>query len=209
MDEEVSMFDNNHYDLPDRHSARLQSYDYRQPGYYYVTICVTHRQCLLSSIVNAQIHLSSAGSVIQSEWNKLPERFQHVRLDQYVIMPNHFHGIVIFEGPQALSENMDESHIPTRFRQYINGTEQIQRMSLDSSHHTTKNSELPILGEVIRTFKEASTYHIRKTVHPDFAWEGRLYDHVIRNIADLARVRNYIFNNPASWQEDVLYQRPL
>ena len=172
------MSKNSYYDLPDRRSARLQSYDYRQPGYYYVTICVSQRRCLLSNITNSQVHLSPAGSIVQSEWDKLPERFQHVHLDQHVIMPNHFHGIIVFEEPQKVLPD------------------------------TAKENKLPFLGEVVRIFKGASTYHIRKTSCPDFAWEGRLYEHVIRNNSDLTRIQEYIFNNPASWREDTLYQLP-
>ncbi len=205
LDMEALMPENNYYDLPDRHSARLQTYDYRQPGYYYVTICVAQRKCVLSNIVNSEVYLCPAGLILQEEWNKLPERFQHVRLDQYVIMPNHFHGIVIFENPQQGSLeaiDINASRVPARFRQYIDGKQQVQRVAPD----TKGNEKLPILGEVIRTLKAASTYHIRKTSNLDFVWEARLYEHVIRTVSDLTRIREYICNNPVSWQEDMLYR---
>jgi len=208
-DEGMIMFNRNHDDLPDRQSTRLQSYDYRQPGYYYITVCVANRRCVLSNIANAQVQLSPSGSIVQSEYNKLQERFQHVRLDQYVIMPNHFHGIIIFDGPPpVVSKDTSRLHIPSRFREYIDSAECVQSVLRDK-RDATENNELPILGEVVRKFKAACTYRIRQTSIPDFAWEGRLYDHVIRNTPDLTRIRNYINNNPVSWQEDMLYRASL
>ena len=200
------MFDKNYYDLPDRQSMRLQSYDYRQPGYYYITICVADKQCLLSSIVDTQIHLSLAGTIVQLEFNKLPERFKHVRLDEYIIMPNHFHGIIVFEGPPPAPKEVYKAHIPARFRQYIDNAEHVQQAPRDNADSTADNSELPLLGEVVRSFKAACTRIIRQTTVPDFAWQSRLYEHVIRDIPDLNRIRNYIVNNPASWQEDILHR---
>ena len=75
------MVNDHYYDLPDRRSARLQSYDYRQPGYYYITICIEQRQCLLSSITDAQVQLSQSGSIVEDECKKLSERFQNDYLD--------------------------------------------------------------------------------------------------------------------------------
>ncbi len=200
------MLNDNYYDLPNRHSMRLQSYDYRQPGYYYVTICVAQRQCLLSNIVDAQVQLNTIGSIVEDECKKLSNRFQHVRFDQYVIMPNHFHGIILFEGPSIPLEDTATSRPPDRFIQFVGTTNQMHLVVPGILHDRTKNKELPTLGEVIRTFKAACTFRVRKTVTSDFAWEGRLYEHVIRNNSDLTRIRNYIINNPVTWHEDILHQ---
>lgn len=84
-----------------RRSIRLRGYDYRDPGAYFVTICTDDRRCLFGEIIDGEMYLSDVGQVAQWIWNAIPERYSNVDLDQYVIMPNHIHGIVVlrpYEG---------------------------------------------------------------------------------------------------------------
>ena len=111
---------------------------------------------------------------MEDECKKLSDRFQHVYLDQYVIMPNHFHGIIFFDGPSIPVEDTGISRLPDRFRPFMDTTHHTQPVIRSTSHDRTKNKELPILGEVVRTFKAACTFRIRKDITSDFAWEGRL-----------------------------------
>ena len=159
------MLNNTYYALPDRQSMRLQNYDYRQPGYYYVTMCVAQRKCVLGEIVHSQGHLSLCGSIVESECNKLSDRFPHVHLDQYVIMPNHFHAILVFEGSLVLPEYESKTYISDRFKISI---EHSQPVVLTSSSEGRKDKELPTLGEVVRTLKAACTYRIRRSSTSDF-----------------------------------------
>jgi putative transposase len=71
-----------------RRYIRLRNYDYSQPGFYFITICTRERKWMLGDIVNGEMCLNIAGSIAQSLWSALPERFPHVELDQYIIMPN-------------------------------------------------------------------------------------------------------------------------
>jgi REP element-mobilizing transposase RayT len=86
-----------------RYSIRLPSYDYHQTGFYFVTICTQDRKCLLSSVIQREMYLNDVGSIVQSVWSSLPGRFEHVRLDQYCVMPNHLHGIVVLEEFSSVS----------------------------------------------------------------------------------------------------------
>src|SRR5688572_24968334 len=79
-----------------RQSIRLPHYDYSQPGAYYVTIVTWHRECLFGEVVNSEMILNKIGQIVQWEWERLPTRFQYIELGAYVVMPNHFHGILIF-----------------------------------------------------------------------------------------------------------------
>ena len=81
--------------LPQRRSPRLKDYDYSQPGSYFITICIQDRAKIFGDVVNDVMYLGPAGENAQMIWNKLPERFPMLQLDDYVIMPNHFHGIVV------------------------------------------------------------------------------------------------------------------
>ncbi|OKH40460.1 hypothetical protein NIES2119_02235 [[Phormidium ambiguum] IAM M-71] len=78
-----------------RRSIRLQGYDYSQSGLYFVTICMQNRACLLGEIQMGQIKLNSAGEMIYRWWNALPDKFPSVVIDAFVVMPNHFHGIIV------------------------------------------------------------------------------------------------------------------
>ncbi len=146
----------------DRHSVRLRNYDYSRAGAYFVTVCVQDKQCLLSHVVDNGIDLSSAGQIVQSVWDSLPNRFPGLELDAHVLMPNHVHGVIVFPD---------------------------------------RNENAP-LGEVVRTFKAASTRLVRTAGMPDFAWQRSFYEHVIRSEIELDRVREYVVGNPAKWGMD-------
>src|SRR3990167_10807240 len=81
-----------------RQSIRLKYYDYSQAGYYFVTMCTQNRECLFGDIKIGQMILNAAGKMIQEWWNKLLNKFTDIQIDEYVIMPNHFHGIIGLVG---------------------------------------------------------------------------------------------------------------
>src|SRR5712692_2692794 len=176
---------------PHRRTLRLPNYDYRQPGLYFITICTQNRKWLLGDIVNNDMCLNKTGTIVQSTWKTLPQRFPHLELDQHIIMPNHIHGIIALVDTSPPPQNrFYTASVPERFR--------YSTSVMDSTRHH------PVLGEIIRTFKAAATYSIHTTGIPDFAWQDRYHEHVIRDDEDLDRIRHYIINNPACWAEDLL-----
>ncbi len=88
---------------PSRKSPRLVEYDYANTGYYFVTVCVQDKLCRFGEIANDVMQLNSIGKMIESEWLALPQRFEHVGLDSFVVMPNHIHGVIYLEKGIALS----------------------------------------------------------------------------------------------------------
>jgi REP element-mobilizing transposase RayT len=78
-----------------RHSIRLQGYDYTQPGAYFITICAYQRECLFGEIQNGQMALNEYGRIAQACWEEIPRHFENVELDEWVVMPNHIHGIMV------------------------------------------------------------------------------------------------------------------
>jgi putative transposase len=154
-------------------SKRLAGYDYSQPGYYFVTICMQQHRLVFGNVVDGQMSLRGPGQIAQSVWVTLPRRFAHVKLDAYVFMPNHLHAIV------ALSD-LDPIHTGSR----------------------------AALWEIIRVFKAATSYHIRRSEgKPWFAWQDDYYDAIIRTEAALQQIRQYILANPMRWTQDKLYKR--
>ncbi|MEE4195845.1 MAG: transposase [Anaerolineae bacterium] len=86
------------HDLPDRKHNRLPEYDYSLAGLYFVTFCTLHREHLLSEIKLNRVHLKKCGEICLEIWKSLPERFSTVTLDEFVIMPNHIHGIIMLDN---------------------------------------------------------------------------------------------------------------
>src|SRR6185312_7959509 len=97
---------------PERHhrkSIRLRGYDYASPGAYFVTIVTQDRACLFGEISRGRMHLNAAGMAAQTVWAAIPVHFPRVRLDAFVVMPNHVHGIILIAGTDAATDDADES----------------------------------------------------------------------------------------------------
>ncbi len=78
-------------------SARLKDWDYSQEGYYYITICTKNREPFFGKIINNKVNLSEIGKIVEKEWLKTPQIRNNIQIDEFIIMPNHFHGILIID----------------------------------------------------------------------------------------------------------------
>jgi len=161
-----------------RHSIRLKEYDYSKAGAYFVTICTQNRELLLEN--------TTAKTIVQKWWDKLPTKFPEIQTDEFVIMPNHIHGI-IFITPEGQSHGT----APTSG----------ERMGSPLREST--------LGEIVQWFKTMTTNDYIKavsmrTIKPfsEKLWQRNYYEHVIRNEKDLDSIRQYIVDNPFKWEED-------
>ncbi len=153
--------------LPNRRTVRLQEYDYAQEGAYFVTVCTARRAPIFGTIVEEDVHLTPIGKVVETEWVKTPSIRSNVYLDEFVVMPDHVHGIII------LLENRGYGQV-RGFR-----------------------SPSETLGAIIRGWKGAVTKHARricKNPHLDI-WQRGYWEHIIRNDADLDEIRYYIKYN--------------
>src|SRR2546423_12162335 len=79
---------------PGRRSIRLPEYDYSAPALYFVTACTDGRRCLFGEVVGERMLPNAFGQIVESCWQGIPEHFPHIELDEFVVMPNHVHGIV-------------------------------------------------------------------------------------------------------------------
>ena len=166
-----------------RRSIRLKEYDYSWAGWYYVTICTKDRECVLGEIRNDTVRLSRMGAAVQIFWQNIPNHFSSVELDDFVIMPNHIHGIIILNDKPRRGK-----HLGGSFRR---------------GEVTSPLPEVS-LGKVIAYFKYQSTKAINEEQGTPSAkvWQRNYYDHIIRNDADLFRIRTYLRNNPLQWALD-------
>jgi putative transposase len=182
--------------MPNRQSCRMSWHNYTQAGYYFVTICTQDRYHAFGRIIDAEVHLSREGRICEHVWRSLPERFANVAIDEMVLMPNHVHGIIMIKKPPVFVET---SKIPERFKDHMRKLEE-ERMKM---HPETYRSVS--VGQIVRTFKAASTRLIRKHSTPSFAWQRSYWLAVLPTKEHLERIRHYIQANPAAWQNDALY----
>ena len=170
------------YKKHNRRSIRLKNYDYSQKGIYFVTICTQNRACLFGKILDGIMELNEYGIIIRNEWVKLAITRDEIELDEFVVMPNHFHGIMAFtELVGAIRE------LPLHMTQ-------IQR----------RNMGLP---KIIGRFKMLSSKQInilRKTPGTKI-WQRNYWEHVVRDEIELNRIRKYTKENPIKWKTDRLY----
>jgi REP element-mobilizing transposase RayT len=178
-----------------RQSTRHPFFDYRQAGYYFVTICVHERQHLFGKVENGHVILSTAGQIAQQQWLQLEDRFPGVKLDAFVIMPNHVHGIVII--PQRT--NMD--NVPDVFKPRMQQLVEQRHPELNQPYRP------PALGgDIMRAYKAATSRLVRLSGLTTFAWQRNFHDQILlANAKLIQQKRNYIINNPAKWSEDEFY----
>ena len=166
-----------------RKSMRLKGFDYASAGAYFVTICTQDKKCLFGKIVDEKVNQSPIGRIAESCWQEIPQHFGHVNLDYYVVMPNHFHGILFF------ADHNDGRGVQ------LNAPTEANFYSKISPNRKT-------LSVVIRTFKAAVTRQCRLNGHGHFKWQRGFYDRIVRDEDELNRIREYIITNPVKWQID-------
>ena len=175
-----------------RKSIRLKEYDYAAIGYYFITICTHLRECLFGEIINEKMVLNRNGKIIHTEWLKTPVIRPNVRLDEFVIMPNHLHGILVIE----YSMNRDNGCNGRGVMHYTPTEIQTEIPHLRSPSQT--------IGSIVRGFKSAVTKQIngiRNT--PGYPiWQRNYYERIIRNDRELFNIRQYIISNPLKWEWD-------
>lgn len=174
--------------LPYRKSMRLSNYDYSAPGYYFVTICTSNMRCRFGKIVNTEICLSNAGLIAQQCWMEIPAHYPCVRLDEFIIMPNHIHGIIIINNDQKNVRAQD--------------FEPVHVHNFEPVHNKYQYIIPRSLGCIIRGFKIGVTQRCRQYAHFNFQWKRNYHDHIVRNKQSLDRIRQYIITNSANWDMD-------
>lgn len=161
-----------------RRSIRLRGYDYTAPGASFLTVIVRDRAQLLGQIVEGRAVLSTAGQIVETVWRRMPRHFPRVSLDAFVIMPDHIHGIIVLSG--------------------------------ESGPATTEREGRPAgtrpgsLSAVVQSLKSASTRRINQTLEAPGGrvWQEDSYECIVRDEAELERIRRYITANPSRWDGD-------
>jgi len=163
-----------------RKPNRMPRYDYSARGCYFITICIKNKEeNSFGKIIDKKMEFSQKGNIANKCWLEIPNHFPYVRLDDFVIMPNHIHGIIVIL-PKA-----GDLNFPSRF-----SNQMFDRSKMD-------------LSKIIQAFKASVTREINKTQDYNFfSWQKSFYDHIINNYKELVQIRQYIKENPKIWSKE-------
>jgi REP element-mobilizing transposase RayT len=180
-----------------RRTIRLTGYDYSQAGLYFVTICVQKHECLFGKIRNGEMILNEYGKIVQMVWDELPQHYKNVELGEFVVMPNHIHGIIIITDCADLAIGTGLS-VGAGFKPAPTGTMVTETTTVKTIHG---------LSEIVRALKTFSARKINEMRNTcgEKLWQRNYYEHIIRNNKSYQYITDYIINNPAEWEKDKFY----
>lgn len=165
-------------------TTRLSKWDYRWRGWYFVTICTRQHACTLGQVCGMHVELSPIGIAAASGLQGLPDHYSTVSVDDYVVMPNHVHAIIVLEGPHAFSPG---HRTPP---------------PLESSEFPICAPKAHSLSSIVRAYKAGVTRWCRANGYDWFTWQPSFHDRILHSNASVNAVRDYIRRNPATWLLD-------
>lgn len=180
-----------------RKSIRLKGYDYSREGMYFITICTQNREALFGEIIDDKMVLNVAGDMIGKTFISLSDEFPQIVLNQYIIMPNHFHTIISIT---------DRKHVGADSISAQYGNIQ-SRADMESAPTIT-------VGNIVQSFKRHTTikyiHMVKQQLLPPFdkrIWQRNYHEHIIRNVDEYYRIAEYVQNNPMLWGKDCYNNR--
>ena len=194
-------------------STRFKGWDYASTGSYFVTICTFDRVNLFGRVVKGQMELNQYGNIVNQCWLDLPNHYKNIRLDAFVIMPNHVHGIIIIDNHDFIDNHNFIGGVETGFKpvstiipiEPVIPTEPLIPTEPVIPSNTIIPTEPIIptqnrhgLFEFIRAFKTFSGRRINELRQSQGkpVWQSRFHDHIIQDIDEYYRIKHYIINNP-------------
>ncbi|MBC3539983.1 transposase [Rufibacter sp. H-1] len=186
--------------LHHRRSIRLHGYDYAQAGLYFITLCVQDKAYLFGEISDSAMILNEAGKMVEQQWLTLPQRFPTVALHPYVIMPNHFHGIIENVGATLVVAQNAKDAVTTLEQANDGNLGQGQPQGI-----------APTISSIISAFKSITTVEYIRGVKAkswiafnNRLWQRNYWEHIIRDEKEYASICEYIQDNPLNWETDKL-----
>jgi putative transposase len=196
-------------DIHHRRSIRLTGYDYSQCGYYFITVCTQGQRCLFGEIEKGRMILNDAGKMISCWWNELKNKYPNIEIDEYVVMPNHCHGIINIVGTVGADPvGADLRVCPNGKGEHIGSPQQ--------GSPVQGSPVRPVQGrpiyKMVQWFKTMTTNEYIRNVKQNHwepfdgrLWQRNYYEQIVRDKNSLSRIREYIIDNPYQWQQDRLF----
>ena len=167
-----------------KRSVRLSTGDYSWNAAYFITICTQNREHFFGEVINKEMKLSGIGNLAIQFWEEILEHFSFVFLDEFIVMPNHIHGIIIIDKPANDAPFTEKPKVITQGR----------------FQNCGKNSISAIIGSYKSAVSKSAHF-----INLDFAWQSHFHDHIICDEDSFKRIKFYIRNNPKNWKEDKFY----
>jgi putative transposase len=188
-------------------STRLGNRDYAANGLYFITICTDKRRHFFGNVQELEMQLSDIGKIAEQFWLEIPNHFQHTKIDSFVIMPNHVHGIIIIDKPKNDDDNLQTRYITSDPNNNIashsnNLDNNASPQNISDESNQFGGLKPGSLQTIIHSYKSAVTRWCGKNGYEDFRWQPRFYETIIRTDYSLDNVRKYIDNNPIKWEYD-------
>ena len=177
-----------------RHSIRLKGYDYSQAGLYFITICVKDRECLFGKIIEGKMNLNDAGIMVKKWYHQLKNKYTDIECGEFVIMPNHFHCIIVNNG-MGNNIGADLRVCPYKTGDHIG--DNLGEHIGSPLHRVVQWYKMMTTNEYIRGVRNLGWQSFNGKL-----WQRNYYEHIIRNEQSCQRISKYIINNPKKWKEN-------
>lgn len=193
----------NYYD-PEKHhrkSIRLKDYNYSSDGAYFITLVTKNREAFFGEIINGEMILSEIGKIAFNNWSEIDKHFNNVVLDEFVIMPNHVHGVIFLDSHYVNSGDVECGGVKfyaltTITKNDLTGKKLTNKKDDYFSNLAPKKNTI---SSIIRAYKASVTSNCKKNHYHNFQWQRNYYEHIIRNEKALNNIRKYIKENTMKW----------
>lgn len=200
-----------------RKRIRKENFDYAKKGSYFITICGFENRPQFGQIKAGLMMYNDLGTIVEDRWKKIPEKFPGVTIGKFVVMPNHFHGILHLAGIREASKGLDVREASKGFdvreaskgldvREASKGLPYGMASLIINGSGAKAAPSVPRIIHWVKTWTTNEYFRFRKVNHPGIGylklWHRSYYDHIIRNQDDYIRISDYIENNPANWEKD-------
>lgn len=189
-----------------RQTHRLQGYDYSSDGEYFITIDASDQVCYFGEVVDFKMKYSKIGQTAVDLWNEIPQKFPFVSLDEFIVMPNHIHGILVLNRSDAIHRvgNMNGVGNLNGESFSINAPAPVEKQSGGFAGKKSPMLNPFSIPYIIRAYKAKCTYIINNVLQNEinFKWQARYYDEIVRIDIAKEKIRKYILENPEKWDTD-------
>jgi putative transposase len=192
-------------------TTRLFGYDYTRNRAYFITICTQKFTPYFGEIKKGRMNLSETGIIVNDFWFEIPSHFPNAQLDEFIIMPDHIHGIIIIKSKSDSKLNLNYINVETP-NLGVSKESTIENVKYETPNLVVSTNSMikqgnkywksNSIGSIINQFKRICTIKV-KSCGLDLSWQPRFYDHIIRSDNELDRIRTYIKNNPNNWLNDM------
>ncbi|MEM8676903.1 MAG: transposase [Cyanobacteria bacterium P01_G01_bin.67] len=182
-------------------SIRLQNWNYGWNGAYFITACTKNRIHYFGKVVNGKMQFSHIGIVADILWYEIKNHADRIELGEFVVMPNHIHGILILNNKNCDRNFNNNDNQCSRDKACLVSTTTTTDNDQTIGQKRFQNQGKNTISSIVGGYKSAVTKHVKRLGY-QFTWQSRFHDYIIRNDVEFDRIVKYIQNNPQNWHRD-------